>query len=530
MLPASALSDLSRAELESLLVDLFGEVSVLKQLVAAQRDEIARLKGQKGRPTIKPDGKPSGMETATEAAKRLPLEQPRRRGKVQLTVAVEDKIVPAAIPEGAVFKGYKDYVVQDLIISAEAIRYRRACWLTPDGKTIVAPLPEGISGHFGPQLRRYVLTQYHQAQTTLPRLTAQLRAIGIAISKRQIQRLLTEGQEAFLNEDRDVLRAGLETAKWVSVDDTGARHQARNGVCTQIGNDKFTAFRTTGSKSRLNFLGLLRAGHTDFVLNEIAFAYMRAHGLSKTLIAKLAEHPETCFADPDAWKAHLKRLGFEGLKITPDPIQVATEGVLWGAVHAHGFLHDAVVLSDDAGQFNVGQHALCWVHAERLVYKLDTFTARHRAAQKLVRGMIWRFYAALKAYRLKPSPRRCRALRAWFDRIFLRQTGFVTLDRLLARLHANKAELLMVLERSEIPLHTNGSENDIRCQVTRRKVSAGTRSDPGRDCRDAFPGLVKTCMKQGIAFWDYLGARLMVPGHRDVRPLADYLRCPTQPA
>ena len=499
MPPPSSLSDLSRTELESLLIDLFGEVSGLKQLVVELREEIARLKGQKGRPTIKPNAKPSGMEKATEPAKPLPRERPRGRGKVQPTVAVEDKIIPIAIPEGSVFKGYKDYVVQDLIISVEAIRYRRVCWLTPDGKTIVAPLPEGVCGHFGPQLRRYVLMQYHQGQTTLPRLTAQLRAIGIAISKRQIQRLLTEGQEAFLAEDQDVLRAGLETAKWVSVDrvakrtdvpegvsrtDTGARHQAKNGVCTQIGDDRFAAFRTTGSKSRLNFLGLLRGGHTDFVLNDIAFAYMREHGLSKTLIAKRVEQPETCFAGPAAWKAHLERLGFDAMKVTPNPIQVATEGALWGAVHAHGFLRDAVVLSDDAGQFNIGRHALCWVHAERLVHKLETFTAQHRAAQKLVRGMIWRFYAALKAYRLKPSPRRCRALRAWFDRIFVRQTGFATLDRLLARLHANKDELLMVLERPETPLHTNGSENDIRCQVTRRKVSAGTRSDLGRDCRE----------------------------------------------
>ena len=545
MPPPSSLSDLSRTELESLLIDLFGEVSGLKQLVVELREEIARLKGQKGRPTIKPNAKPSGMEKATEPAKPLPRERPRGRGKVQPTVAVEDKIIPIAIPEGSVFKGYKDYVVQDLIISVEAIRYRRVCWLTPDGKTIVAPLPEGVCGHFGPQLRRYVLMQYHQGQTTLPRLTAQLRAIGIAISKRQIQRLLTEGQEAFLAEDQDVLRAGLETAKWVSVDrvakrtdvpegvsrtDTGARHQAKNGVCTQIGDDRFAAFRTTGSKSRLNFLGLLRGGHTDFVLNDIAFAYMREHGLSKTLIAKLVEQPETCFAGPAAWKAHLERLGFDAMKVTPNPIQVATEGALWGAVHAHGFLRDAVVLSDDAGQFNIGRHALCWVHAERLVHKLETFTAQHRAAQKLVRGMIWRFYAALKAYRLKPSPRRCRALRAWFDRIFVRQTGFATLDRLLARLHANKDELLMVLERPETPLHTNGSENDIRCQVTRRKVSAGTRSDLGRDCRDAFLGLVKTCIKQGIAFWDYLGDRFKVPGHRDVPPLADYLRWPGHPA
>jgi hypothetical protein len=150
------------------------------------------------------------------------------------------------------------------------------------------------------------------------------------------------------------------------------------------------------------------------------------------------------------------------------------------------------------GQFKIGRHALCWVHADRPVHKLDTFTDKHRAAQKKVRGLIWDYYGDLKAYRLKPSRRRAPTLRARFDRIFLRRTGFATLDRLLARLHANKSELLMVLDRPEIPLHTNGSENDIRCQVTRRKVSAGTRSDIGRDCRDAFLSLAKTCDKLSI--------------------------------
>jgi len=99
-------------------------------------------------------------------------------------------------------------------------------------------------------------------------------------------------------------------------------------------------------------------------------------------------------------------------------------------------------------------------------------------------------------------------LKARFDRIFKRKTGFATLDRLLGRLHANKAELLRVLDRPEIPLHTNGSENDIRCQVIRRKISGTTRSDPGRNARDAFLGLAKTCRKLGISFWDYLGSRL----------------------
>ncbi len=211
-------------------------------------------------------------------------------------------------------------------------------------------------------------------------------------------------------------------------------------------------------------------------------------------------------------------------------IQIVALQALWGSVQSHRFLCDAVVLSDDAGQFNVGRHALCWIHAERLVHKLDTFIDKQRAAQARVRGLIWNFYASLKVYRLNPTRRRCVALRARFDRIFLRRTGFVTLDRLLARLHANKDELLMVLERPEIPLHTNGSENDIRCHVTRRKVSAGTRSDVGRDCRDAFLGLAKTCDKLGIAVRDYLGSRLKVAGHALIAPLDHYVRARIRPA
>ena len=171
-----------------------------------------------------------------------------------------------------------------------------------------------------------------------------------------------------------------------------------------------------------------------------------------------------------------------------------------------------------------GSMACAGCIAERLVHKLETFTDLHHAAQQRIRDLIWRFYRDLKAYKADPSPQRRVALRARFDRIFKRCTGFVTLDRLLARLHANKPELLLVLDRPEIPLHTNGSENDIRCQVTRRKISGGTRSDTGRDCRDAFSGLAKTCAKLGIAFWDYLGDRLAAPGHPEVPHLPDLVK------
>ncbi|MGH7079250.1 MAG: IS66 family transposase, partial [Acetobacteraceae bacterium] len=86
-----------------------------------------------------------------------------------------------------------------------------------------------------------------------------------------------------------------------------------------------------------------------------------------------------------------------------------------------------------------------------------------------------------------------------------------------------------VLDHPEIPLNTNGSENDIRCQVTKRKVSGGTRSDAGRDCRDAFLGLAKTCAKLGVAFWDYLGSRLGIADQPGVPLLPDLIRCRGQP-
>jgi len=524
--PPLFLSGLSRPELEALLVEQSGEVAVLKQIVGELRDEIARLKGLKGRPRIKP----SGMDKGTEPSKPAKKEQRRGRGKVTPRVSIDEKVINAEVPPGSRFKGHEPFLVQDLVITVRATRYQRERWLTPDGRTILAPLPEEIGGHFGPELRRFVLMQYHQGQSTLPRLLVLLRSVGVSVSKRQLQRLLTEKHDDLIAEARDVLRAGLETSPFVSVDDTGARHAGKNGFCTQIGNDRFTWFGTRSSKSRLNFLDLLRAGHTDYVLNDPAYDYMRNQGLPAATIARLRAASETWFGDQTAWKAHLDRLDFNALSVVPDPVRVASEGALWGSVQSHKFLCDAVVLSDDAGQFNIGRHALCWVHAERLVHKLDTFTDKHRAAQKKVRGLIWNFYASLKAYRLKPGQRRSLELRARFDRIFRRRTGFATLDRLLARLHANKAELLMVLDRPEIPLHTNGSENDIRCQVTRRKVSAGTRSDMGRDCRDAFLSLAKTCGKHGIAFWDYLGSRLRVAGHTIVEPLDHYVRARNCPA
>src|SRR5262249_43563337 len=131
----------------------------------------------------------------------------------------------------------------------------------------------------------------------MPRLVTRLRSLPIFISQRQVVGLLIEGQDGFVSEARDVLRAGLLSATWITADDTGARHKAANGFCTQIGNAHFAWFGTTGSKSRRNFLELLRAGFADYIVNAEALAYMRERALAAHVITRLVEHPDRCFAD-----------------------------------------------------------------------------------------------------------------------------------------------------------------------------------------------------------------------------------------
>src|SRR3954464_11744691 len=151
MAPPGDLDALSPTELKALVIELLGKVAALEQTVAAQCAEIARLKGLKGRPALKP----SGMETASEP--KPPSPPKGRRGPVRPRVAIEDQVIEATVPPGSRFKGYADFLVQDLVLRVRCIRYRRERWLTPDGQLIVAPLPGGVDGHFGPELRRFVL-------------------------------------------------------------------------------------------------------------------------------------------------------------------------------------------------------------------------------------------------------------------------------------------------------------------------------------------------------------------------------------
>jgi hypothetical protein len=416
----------------------------------------------------------------------------------------EDCVIPPTEepPPGSRFKGYRDFVVQDLKIEAHNTRYRLEVWQTPDGEWLRGELPATLQGgHFGPSLRAYLLYQHHHCHVTQALLREQLLEWGIDLSVGQIDALLSGHNEPFFAEKDQRLEVGLEVSSVITVDDSGARHQGRNGYVTQIGNDFFAWFSSTESTSRINFLELLQAGEPVYGLNDEALMYWREQGLPQALRQALAASPILEIATTAAWEEHLKALG-----ITKERHRrIATEGALLGGLLEKGLSRELVIVSDGAGQFAILLHALCWVHAERLIHKLIPLNERQRLDQERVRDEIWTLYADLKAYQRAPDPAAVADLHARFEALFSQKTSFATLNQILKRLKTHQSELLLVLLRPDIPLHTNGSENDIRGYVKWRKISGGTRSDLGR----RYPELLRP-----------LQARAVLPSTAGERPAA----------
>jgi hypothetical protein len=506
---------------ESLLAlvrQLLDRVQQLEETNLQLRDEIAILQGQKPRPNIRPSTLESPTASLpTQEAKRL--RRKKRAKNSQLTIHAEVPLHPANLPEGAVFKGYEPFVVQELLIECHTTRYWRARYELPGGGSVLAPLPAEVlpGSHFGPTLINYILEQYYHAHVTQPLLLEQLLAYGIDISAAQLSRILTEGKDVFHQEKEEVLVVALEVSEYIGTDDTGARHQGHNGYCTAIGNDLFAYFESTDSKSRLNFLQVLHGRQRRYAINETTLAYWRRQELAAALVTQLSQGLQE-FTEEAAWQARLTELGITGAR----HVRIATEGALLGGLIARGVSPDLVVLSDGAAQFDVLVHASCWIHAERPLARMVPYNDEHRAAIATTRQHIWELYQDLKAYRQQPAAAQKSMLAARFDSWCASKTGYPSIDGVLKEMREHRSDLLRVLEQPAVPLHNNAEESDIREYVKKRKISGSTRSAAGRRCRDTFTSLKKTCRKLGVNFWQYLKDRL--GGLGQIPRLAELIR------
>ena len=370
----------------------------------------------------------------------------------------------------------------------------------------------------------YILYQHYQCRVRQPLIYEQLQELGIDISVGQVNRILTEQPEGFEQEQEQVLQVGIETAQYIHTDDTGARHQGKNGYCTVIGNEWFTYFKSTDSKSRRNFLEILQGEKVVYVLNEYSQAYLDLHPIAIKYWDKLSFSDLVLSIAKSDWDSYLSNLGVTKAKT----IRLLTEAALIGGVMSGNLGVPLRIISDGAGQFNILRHGLCWVHAERSLRNLQGSTQLQRDNIAEVQELLWSYYRLLQQYQQEPTDAAKLELSRAFDQIFSRSyPHHATLNIVLNQMCNRKSELLLVLDFPQVPLHNNAAKTDIREYVTRRKISGGTRSDAGRRARDTFIGLKKTCRKLGVSFWQFLLSRLRKTG--DIPPLSDVIRSKSIP-
>lgn len=491
-----------KEQITPLVAELLELIQLQMDEIQFLRDEIARLKGQKPRPNIKPSRlENSSRKSSTKKRKKRPKRSKTKKIEIHEVVS----IIPDNLPKGSKLKDYQEYIVQDIVLGNWNTCYRRQRWQTPWGEYILGQLPEHVTrSHFGSTLTAFILYQYYGCHVTQPLIKEQLHELDVNISTGQINNIIINNKDRFHAEKDQILSTGLKVSGYIQVDDTGARHNGQNGYCTHIGNEYFAWFKSTDSKSRINFLNLLRCECTDFVLNDQALSYMAEQKLPAFQLSKLFCHKDKIFKNETRWNNFLKRQKIKGDRHN----RIATQGALMGSITHHGYNPELAIISDDAGQFKVFLHGLCWVHAERSIQKLFGYSDLQIKLLEKAKTDIWDLYRDLKKYRLNPTKAKKQKLETRFNRIFTRKTGFASLDIALKRIYQNKSELLLVLSRPDVPLHNNLSERDIREYVKRRKVSGSTRSDTGKQCRDTFTSLKKTCRKLGISFWRYLLDRI----------------------
>lgn len=523
-----SLSDLY-GYLQKLVNKVYGLTNELQQKteeLEKAKEEIRRLKKLPKKPNLKPskldepipgkkvkDGNKSkkGQEKRKGSAK----EKKQENLEIHSTVPV----VAEGIPTGWKFVGYKSRIIQDIVIRANNIDYQIEVWESPDGKEqIEAKLPEYLeSTHFGPILKGHILHQYYECCVSQPLIYSSLKDIGIKVSKGTISNILIEDKEKYHAEKLSLLEQAIALKEELRTDDTGARHLAKNGYCNCISSDLFTYFTTSYSKSRINFLEILRMERADYVLNPTALEYLQKEKLPakyyEVLVASY-EQGVCTFKDKASLLAYFKAHNFTAAYA----IRTMTQGLLIGCIVEYGFDPQIGIHSDGAGQFNLFVHSLCWKHAERPLVKLICVTEEQQALLEDKKKAFWTLYQDLKAYKITPTIQLAELLTKQFDQMCESVANFDALNQILTNLATKKDQLLLVLARPKTSLHNNSTEGDIREYAKRRKLSAGTRSENGRKARDTFLSLKKTCRKLGISFWEYLLDRLQ--NKNDIPPLA----------
>ena len=504
------LQALDRESLIRIILNLQEENRDYRIALQELKDELRRLKGEKGRPSLKPavPDEPSQERTKRKTG------QWRKSGK-SITVTRQErlKIDRRLLPKDAVFKGTRKILIQDLKILTDNVEFEIERYYSPsEKKTYESSLPPGYDGSFfGPGIRHLVLTLHYQGRMPQKLLQTLLSGMGVLISEGEISALLLKSGPV-QEEQAAARQAGTEKHDYQHIDDTGARIGGKNGATIVTGNESFVAYRTGLHKDRLSALKALRGTDSlTYLVDEVAIGYVRTKLPTTTLGTVLGIFKNRFFPTESEFEAAVLRHP-DILRFRPSALHYVREAAAIAAFRAQGPTRRLVC--DDAGQFKgLTQFLqLCWVHVGRHFKDLDPVTPDFRRILDRFLDALWAYYDTLKEYALAPTKRAKKTLSREFDDIFKPDTGYYALDRRIKKVLNKKAALLTVLEFPDTPLHNNPCELDTREKVVQRKIRNCHRSLAGAKASDIFLSLMGTCRKNKISFWDYLKDRVYKTG------------------
>jgi hypothetical protein len=479
------------------------------------RDEINRLKGEQGKPDIKPNRQPSSESSpnlSSESERRVPRGRVKRAKNDSITIdrEVTLEVAPTTLPSDAERKGYDEVIVQDVVFRTDNVRFRKAKWYSPsEQQTYLAPLPPGYEGQFGPTIKVLVLVWYFACQMSEGKIVELLRAVGTQISEGQVSNLIIKDQDSLHAEKTAIVEAGLATSPWQQTDDTATRVNGHNQHCHVLSTPLYTAYTTKPKKDRLTVLDVLLNGHPrSFLVNDDSLTTLVQRGISTTILDGVRSMPHEATVDEATFTQWLQE---HVPKAGPQQAQWIREATAVAAYHAQQEVPVVdLLVCDDAPQFKhlTEQVALCWVHDGRHYKKLMPQVPCHQSLLQDFRQQYWDYYHALRVYRESPTPEERNRLQAQFDDLFSTVTGYDALDDRIAKTRAKKASLLLVLDHPEIPLHNNAAELGCRARVRKRDVSFGARTEDGVRMWDTGMTLVETAKKLGVSCYHYLQDRL----------------------
>lgn len=474
------------------------QICSLKEKVGQLQDEITRLKKLPKQPKFRPGGgnpkSRSGKRNnlLTDGKSNLAASKVPQKQQQEVRIHVEN------VPPGFRFKGYATYTVQELELIPKDVVYKLDIWEAPDGTILQAKLPKDVQGtHFGPQLCALAHNLYALGMTE-PGLFDLLIGLGVDISESHVHNILMKEAAKYQLLSEEILATGLAEAPYIRTDDTGAKHQYKNGVCTHIGGEYFAYYKTTFSKSRENFLKILLQGREGYWINEAFIWHLYQCGAEDDLLNYFEELKGKKYRRKQRLMQLLDHLDIENKKLRAQCLEAGLLGFISETV----LRKDQVLLSDRAGQFAILNHAACWVHMERPLRKLKVTSPEAEASLKQVRDAIWTLYDKLKEASLTQTGKE--EVHKLYDELVKLKSISPGINEVIASFSQYREEMLKALDYPGLPTHNNDSERDIRGMVKRRNISGSTKSEEGKAFRDGLMTLKQTCFRLGISFFGYL--------------------------